>query len=204
MLTLEVFTHPGPPPTWSPTALAYTPACCPRSIHKHSAPKVSQRASQRTSLQSFMDENPGNTVGPPEMLPVWLPSPIGTQNSVRNSQGHLLSGLEKIKAKIQQSICWINGESSRGLANLLGPSAGDMWEETHWLGLWKEQNSSPIQWIFTRAFYKAVRSFLDNTLGWAAADKQMFNRERWRICRKEKEMDVEGEVGASFTLTAVS
>ena len=22
--------------------------------------------------------------------------------------------------------------------------------------LWKEQNSSPIQWIFTRAFYKAV------------------------------------------------
>lgn len=32
----------------------------------------------------------------------------------------------------------------------------------------------------------------------------MFNRERQRIYRKEKEMDVEGEVGASFTLTAVS
>ena len=78
----------------------------------------------------------------------------------------------------------------------------NVWDNL-WL-LWKEQNSSPIQWIFTRAFYKAVWSFLDNTLGWAEADKQTFNRERQRLYRKEKERDVEGKAGVSFILTAVS
>ena len=55
VLTLAVFTHSGPPPTWSPTALAYTPACCPRSTcAPESAPPTTTQHPR--SLKGFPED----------------------------------------------------------------------------------------------------------------------------------------------------